>query len=161
MVFPGYLPSPYWSPYWICTQHPTWSYLILRAIPAIHEINALREIFWQRMGKFLLKSIITLSWTYIWIWSILSVLFSDFKFQVCKKEFCRRNHINYLFCYVTLGRKYNNSSTELPETVIYAFYFLRKNMRIKYQNHDHIDHMIWNKIFCSTSRMDIIIHVIN
>ena len=23
MVFPGYLPSPYWSPYWICTQHPT------------------------------------------------------------------------------------------------------------------------------------------
>ncbi len=23
----------------------TWSYLILRAIPAIHEINALREVF--------------------------------------------------------------------------------------------------------------------
>ncbi len=27
VLFPGYLPSPYWSPYWICTQHPTcqWS----------------------------------------------------------------------------------------------------------------------------------------
>ena len=26
-VFPGYLPSPSWSPYWICAQHPTcqWS----------------------------------------------------------------------------------------------------------------------------------------
>ncbi len=26
-VFPGYLLSPYWSPYWICTHHPTcqWS----------------------------------------------------------------------------------------------------------------------------------------
>ncbi len=23
MVFPGYLPSPYWSPYWICTQPHT------------------------------------------------------------------------------------------------------------------------------------------
>ncbi len=31
--------------------------LILRAIPAIHEINALREVFWQWLGKFLLKSI--------------------------------------------------------------------------------------------------------
>ncbi len=48
----------YWSLYWICTQHPTWSYLILRAIPAIHEINALREVLCQRVGKgkFLLKS---------------------------------------------------------------------------------------------------------
>ncbi len=27
---------------------------------AIHEINALREVFWQRVGKFLLKSIIAL-----------------------------------------------------------------------------------------------------
>ncbi len=27
----------------------------------IHEINALREVFWRRVGKFLLKSIITLS----------------------------------------------------------------------------------------------------
>ncbi len=24
MVFPWYPPSPYWSPYWICTQHTTW-----------------------------------------------------------------------------------------------------------------------------------------
>ena len=30
-----------------------------RAIPAIHEITALREVFWHRVGKFLLKSIIT------------------------------------------------------------------------------------------------------
>ena len=59
--------SCYWSPYWIYTQHPTcqwsltsWSYLILRAIPAIHEIYALREVFWQRVGKFLFKSIIAL-----------------------------------------------------------------------------------------------------
>ncbi len=37
-----------------------WSYLILRAIPVINEINALREVFGQRMGKFLLKSIIPL-----------------------------------------------------------------------------------------------------
>ena len=28
--------------------------------PVIHEINALREVFGQRMGKFLLKSIIAL-----------------------------------------------------------------------------------------------------
>ncbi len=68
VLFPGYLPSPYWSPYWICTQHPTcqWSHtskccLILRAIPAIHEINALREVLWQRVGKFLLKSTIALT----------------------------------------------------------------------------------------------------
>ena len=32
----------------------------LRAIPAIHEINALREVLWQQLGKFLLKSIIAL-----------------------------------------------------------------------------------------------------
>ncbi len=38
----------------------TWSYLILRSMPAIHEINALREVLGQRMGKFLLKSIIAL-----------------------------------------------------------------------------------------------------
>ncbi len=89
VLFPGYQPSPYWSPCWICTQHPTcqwsstsicchskwflvtqsylgssnpyiymitWSYLILRVIPAIHETNALREVLWQRVGKFLLKS---------------------------------------------------------------------------------------------------------
>ncbi len=38
----------YWSPYWICTQHPTYvmkrSYLILRAMTVIHEINALRGL---------------------------------------------------------------------------------------------------------------------
>ncbi len=33
---------------------------ILRAIPAIHETNALREVLWHRMGKFLLKSTIAL-----------------------------------------------------------------------------------------------------
>ncbi len=33
---------------------------MLRAIPAIHEINVLREVFEQRVGKFLLKSIIDL-----------------------------------------------------------------------------------------------------
>ncbi len=48
MDLPGSPPSPYWSPYWICTQHPTctcqWSI-------TIHEINALREVFWQRVGK--------------------------------------------------------------------------------------------------------------
>ncbi len=36
------------------------TYLILRAIQAIHGINALIQIIWQRVGKFLLKSIITL-----------------------------------------------------------------------------------------------------
>ena len=36
------------------------TYLILRAIPAIHEINALREVSWQRVGKFLFKSTIAL-----------------------------------------------------------------------------------------------------
>ncbi len=71
MVFPGYLPSPYWSPYWINTQHPTcqWS---LRTIPATHEINALREVFWQRVGKFLLKSIIAL-WPVTHWWNIYQV----------------------------------------------------------------------------------------
>ncbi len=39
----------------------TWGYLILWAIPVIHEINALREVSGQRVGKFLLKSIIALS----------------------------------------------------------------------------------------------------
>ena len=34
--------------------------LILRAIPTIHEINFLREVLWQQVGKFLLKSIIAL-----------------------------------------------------------------------------------------------------
>ncbi len=33
---------------------------ILRAIIVIHEINALREVFRQRVGKLLLKSIIAL-----------------------------------------------------------------------------------------------------
>ncbi len=63
VLFPGYLPSPYWSPYWICTQHSTcqWSWL-LRAIPAILETNALREVLWQRVGKFLLKSSIALEY---------------------------------------------------------------------------------------------------
>ncbi len=32
----------------------------LRAIPAIHETNALREVLWQRVGKYLLKSTIAL-----------------------------------------------------------------------------------------------------
>ncbi len=47
----------YWSPYWICTHIyvMTWSFLILRTIPAIHEINALREVLWQPVGKTLLK----------------------------------------------------------------------------------------------------------
>ncbi len=29
VFFPGYQPSPYWSPYWICTQHPAcqWPYI--------------------------------------------------------------------------------------------------------------------------------------
>ena len=49
----------------------TWSYLILRVIPVIHEINALREVFWEWVGKFLLKSIIALyfahqSWPKAW-----------------------------------------------------------------------------------------------
>ncbi len=59
VLFPVYLPITYWSPYWICTQHPTcqWS---LTSIPAIHEINALREVSWQRVGKLLFKSTITL-----------------------------------------------------------------------------------------------------
>ncbi len=69
VLFPEYLPSPYWSPYWICTQHPTcqwsWSYLILRAIPAIHETNALREVLWQPVGKFLLKSTIALCHNFV------------------------------------------------------------------------------------------------
>ncbi len=77
MLFPAYQPSPYWIPYWIGRQHLTcqwsrtsicchsmwflvWSYLILRAIWAIHEANALREVLWQRVGKFLLKSTIAL-----------------------------------------------------------------------------------------------------
>ncbi len=56
MLFPEYLPS-------------FMSYMLepllnvnfkLRTIPAIHKINALREVLWQRVGKFLLKSIITL-----------------------------------------------------------------------------------------------------
>ncbi len=74
IFFPRYmhLQLQYQRPYWICTQHPTWdpqthiyamawSYLILRVIPAIPEINALREVLWQQVGKFLLKSIIALS----------------------------------------------------------------------------------------------------
>ncbi len=69
VLFHGYQSSPYWSPNWICTQRPAcqwsrtsicchnmWFYLILRAIPAIHETNALREVLWQRVGKFQLKS---------------------------------------------------------------------------------------------------------
>ena len=38
----------------------TWSHLILRPIPIIHETNALRGVLWQRVGKFLLKSTIAL-----------------------------------------------------------------------------------------------------
>ncbi len=34
--------------------------VILRAIPAIHVLNALREVLGQRVGKFLLKTIIAL-----------------------------------------------------------------------------------------------------
>ena len=37
-----------------------YGYFILRPLPAIHKINALREVFWHRVGKFLLKSIIAL-----------------------------------------------------------------------------------------------------
>ncbi len=54
VLFPGYPPSPYWSPYWICTQL------------SIHEINALREVLWQRVGKFLLKITIALSPIKLW-----------------------------------------------------------------------------------------------
>ncbi len=65
MLFPGYQPSPFWIPYWICTQHPTcqWSStsICYHSIPTIHETNALREVLWQRVGKFLLKSTIALS----------------------------------------------------------------------------------------------------
>ncbi len=32
----------------------------MSVIPAIHEINAQREVFWQQVGKFLFKSIIAL-----------------------------------------------------------------------------------------------------
>ncbi len=42
----------------------TWSYLIQMAIPAIQETNALREVLWQRVGKFLLKSTIALFWNW-------------------------------------------------------------------------------------------------
>ena len=38
-----------------------WSYPILRAIPAIHERNALREVLPQRVGKLPLISSIALS----------------------------------------------------------------------------------------------------
>ena len=38
----------------------TWSYFILRAIPVIHERNALRYVLPQRVSKFPLKSIIAL-----------------------------------------------------------------------------------------------------
>ena len=31
---------------------------------AIHEINALREVFWQQVGKFPLKSIIALCYNF-------------------------------------------------------------------------------------------------
>ena len=41
----------------------TWSYLILMAISAIGEINALREVLWQQVGKFLFKRIIAL-WSF-------------------------------------------------------------------------------------------------
>ncbi len=78
VLFPGYPPSPYRSPYWTCnilhvSDHipqyvaiaccyvMTLGYLMLRAIPGIHETNALREVLWQRVGKFLLESTITLS----------------------------------------------------------------------------------------------------
>ncbi len=58
--------KPYWIPvYTHSILHVTddlyvmtRSYLILRAVPEIHEINALREVLWQQVGKFLLKSII-------------------------------------------------------------------------------------------------------
>ncbi len=36
-------------------------YVMTWAIPAIHEINALRVVLWQLLGKFLFKSIIALS----------------------------------------------------------------------------------------------------
>ncbi len=153
MAFPGYLPSLYWSPYWIlsrATYHSapryggvrTWvegllargkceltlhvtfeehnclmltltiyytirkpmvgrnnmhaaSYMsvitILRAISAIHERNALRVVFWQQIGKFLLKSITALSMTpvvyhtIIWIWCLLYVdlsLLADVQYRI-------------------------------------------------------------------------------
>ncbi len=50
----------------------TWSYLIRRAIPAVNEINALKEVLWQQVGKFLLKSIIAL-WQYFkfFLWKLI------------------------------------------------------------------------------------------
>ena len=63
VLLPGSPPSPYWSPYWICTQHPTcqWS--------AIHETNALREVLWHWVGKFLLKSTLVIK---VYLSNILS-----------------------------------------------------------------------------------------
>ena len=58
MLFPGYLPA--FTSY-IAPIEPLLNVkLKLRAIPAILEINALREVLWQRVGKFPLKSIIAL-----------------------------------------------------------------------------------------------------
>ena len=59
---------------------------ILRAIPAIHEINARRGVFWQRVGKFLLKSIIALSTSkfhiyHFTIWEIQ--IFINYEYQTC------------------------------------------------------------------------------
>ena len=56
MVLPAPIGAPIEYPHSILHV----SYHLLRAIPVIHEINALREVFGQRVGKFLLKSIIAL-----------------------------------------------------------------------------------------------------
>ncbi len=70
MVLPGYLPSPYWTPYWICTQHPTcqWSPTSCDDMELPHTKGhisnpwnkCLKRGLLTRVGKFPLKSIIAL-----------------------------------------------------------------------------------------------------
>ncbi len=49
-------PTSYCTCQWSCTS------ICCHSIPAIHETNALREVLWQRVGKFLLKNTIALCW---------------------------------------------------------------------------------------------------
>ncbi len=60
MLFPGYIPTcPASILEPVLNLHTayvmTWSCNILRAIPPIYETNALKEVLWQWMGKFLLE----------------------------------------------------------------------------------------------------------
>ncbi len=67
----------------------TRSYLLLRAIPVIHEINTPREVFGQRVGKFLLKSIIVLWPT----WLLLGVCIQ----RICGMfNYGKLNHCSYI-----------------------------------------------------------------